>query len=261
MLSYLHGYHAGNQADLHKHAVLAALLATMTQNAAPMSYIETHAGAGLYDLGGAEARKTGEAAAGIGRLRIGRPADPYFGAIAAARARFGPDAYPGSPWIARRQLRACDRIWLFELHPREHPALRRHLRAPNVRVARRDGFAGALALAPPMPRRGLVFIDPSYEVKDEYGRTADFIAALLRVWPGAAVLLWYPLLPDDRHAPMTAALLDLLPPRLQGDERRFPPIRERGLTGSGLLLLNAPEGFDLARAGAQAAEAAGRAAR
>lgn len=238
MLSYQHAYHAGNPADLHKHGVLAELLVRLTLKPRPITYVETHAGRGIYDLGSPESRKTGEAAQGIGRLEPD-PATPLGRALAATRAAHGPLAYPGSPLIARLLLRAGDRLHLMELHPAEHAALVAELAGPAVAIHRRDGFEGALALAPPRPRRGLVLVDPSYEIKSDYAATADFARALVAKWPEATVLIWYPILPAGRHATLRAGLRAM--PHLL-DEVAFAPPPARGMTGSGLALVNPPHG-------------------
>ena len=239
MLSYQHAYHAGGPADLHKHMVLAELLARLTVKARGLTVMETHAGRGLYDLAGSEAARTGEAATGIARIATA-PDTPFGKALAATRAAHGPAAYPGSPLVARALLRPQDRQVLMELHPAEHTALRATIGAdPAIAVHRRDGYEGLLALAPPTPRRGLVLVDPSYEVKTEYADAAAFVRRLIARWPEAAVLVWYPLLPEGRHA----ALLDGLrpfAPRI--DEVAFTPKPARGMTGSGLALVNGPFG-------------------
>lgn len=238
MLSYQHAYHAGGPADLHKHIALAELLARLTAKPRGISYVETHAGRGLYDLSGAEAAKTGEAVQGIGRLAPD-PALPFGHALAATRAAHGPDAYPGSPLVARAMLRPQDRLTLMELHPAEHRALRAVLAGDAVAIHRRDGFEGVLALAPFRPRRGLVLVDPSYEVKDDYDSTARFVRALIAKWPEATVLVWYPLLPAGRHDTLRAGLRPLGPAI---SEVGFDPKPARGMTGSGLALVNAPHG-------------------
>lgn len=249
MLSYQHAYHAGGPADLHKHIVLAELLARLTVKRRPISYLETHAGRGVYDLAGPEAGKTGEAAQGIGRLAPDPAATPFGRALAATRAKWGAEAYPGSPAIARALLRPEDRLTLMELHPAEHGALRKALAGPGVAIHRRDGFEGALALAPLQPRRGLVLVDPSYEVKSEYAAAGSFVRRLLAKWPEAAVLVWYPLLPAGRHEDLLAAL-GPLPTRV--DEVLFDPAPPRGMTGSGLALVNAPHGAEAAFGAAHA---------
>lgn len=251
MLSYQHAYHAGGPADLHKHAALAELLASLTAKPRGITYAETHAGRGLYDLAGAEALKTGEAAAGIARAAPAQDT-PFGQALAAVRAAHGPDAYPGSPLVARALLRPQDRCVLMELHPAEHAALTRALPAGSAEIHRRDGYEGVLALAPLRPRRGLVLVDPSYEVKDEYAAAAAFVLRLARKWPEASLLVWYPLLPAGRDAALREGLRPLRP---RIDEVVFDPPPPRGMYGSGLALVNAPHGAAalLARARAQAA--------
>lgn len=242
MLSYQHAYHAGGPADLHKHIVLAELIARLTVKPRAISYLETHAGRGLYDLTAAETLKTGEAAQGIDRLAPS-PATPFGRALAAVRAAAGPTAYPGSPAIARALLRAQDSLTLMELHPAEHAALRKALAGPGVAIHRRDGLEGGLALAPMTPRRGLVLVDPSYEVKTEYTEVAGFVRRLVAKWPEVAVLVWYPLLPAGRHRELITGLHPLA---VRVDEVRFDPEPARGMTGSGLALLNAPHGAEAA---------------
>jgi len=241
MLSYQHAYHAGNRADLHKHAALARLLVALTAKPRGISYFETHAGRGLYDLSSSEAAKTGEAAEGV--LAAAPPPGPFADVLARVRALHGPMAYPGSPLIARMLTREQDRLTLMDLHPGEHAALRRALRGPGVAIHRRDGYEGTLALAPPTPRKGLVMIDPSYEVKDEYDRVPEFVKSLVARWPEAVVLIWYPILPDGRHE----RLLKGLPPLpAQRHEVTFDPAPAKGMTGSGLVGVNLPYGFSLA---------------
>lgn len=243
MLSYQHAYHAGNLADLHKHSVLAELLARLTAKPRGLTYLDTHAGRGLYDLAAPEALKTGEAAQGIGRVAAPDPASPFGRALAAIRAAHGDTAYPGSPAIARALLRPQDRLVLCDLHPAEHAALRRHLAGEGVAIHRADGFQTGLALAPFAPRKGLVLVDPSYEVKSDYEATAAFARRLLAKWPEATLLIWFPLLPAGRHAALLAGLAPL-PHRV--DAVAFYPAPARGMTGSGLALVNPPHGAETA---------------
>lgn len=245
MLSYQHLYHAGNLADVHKHAVLARVLDYLTRKDKPLSYIETHAGRGVYDLDADEAVKTGEAAAGIA-LAEGwfPPAHPYRQRLAETRAAHGPRAYPGSPLIAALGLRESDTIHLAELHPGEV----RHLRAAaapwGAHVHQRDGFDLALALTPPTPRRGLMLIDPSYEVKADYEAIPKHLAHIHRKWNVGILILWYPLLTGAPHAAMLRALTQGFPEALRS-EVRFPPAREgHRMEGSGLFIVNPPFGLD-----------------
>ncbi len=243
MLSYQHIYHAGNLADVHKHAALAWSLQYMTQKPKPFSYLETHAGRGLYHLDAAEARKTCEAAQGIAKVEGWfAPDHPYRKAIAAIRDQHGPDAYPGSPVIADAILRPGDRMSLAELHPQEVKALRAAI--PFARVEQRDGCEMLRALCPPDPRRGLCLIDPSYEVKDDYRTLPPVIARTHRVWAVGCIILWYPILEGAAHVPMLATLEEALPDGLR-HEVRFPPARPgHRMTGSGLFVVNPPYGLD-----------------
>ena len=258
MLSYQHLYHAGNAADVHKHALLAWMLDYLTAKDKPLSYIETHAGRGLYDLGADEAVKTGEAAAGIARMEARfAPDHPYRRRLAEVRARFGPTAYPGSPLIAALSLRDGDPIHLAELHPQEFRALQVNLGPWGAHVQARDGFEMALALTPPTPRRGLMLIDPSYEVKADYDRLPRLIGQITRKWNVGTVALWYPMLKDAPHRAMLAELQALFPEALRA-ETRFPPARDgHRMVGSGLFVVNPP--FGAAEEADRIAEAIGRA--
>lgn len=243
MLSYQHAYHAGNAADVHKHALLAVVLDYMARKPKPLSYIETHAGRALYDLSGIEARKTGEAAAGLHRMeRWFAPAHPYARALAAARDLAGPQAYPGSPLIARTLLRPEDRITLAELHPQERAALARAL--PGTEIRGEDGPAMAMALMPPTPRRGALLIDPSYEMKGEFAAMPRLLARLHRRWGVGVLMLWYPLLASGAHAPLRTGLRALAIDGALHHEVRFPPARAgHGMIGSGIYTINPPWGL------------------
>lgn len=244
MLSYQHLYHAGNLADLHKHALLAWVLEYMTAKDKPLSYIETHAGRGLYALDAPEAQKTGEAQAGILRLEQGfAPDHPYRRAIAATRAVYGPAAYPGSPLIAAHLLRPQDGLTLAELHPQEFAALYQAMAGHRAHLRHADGLELALALCPPTPRRGVLMIDPSYEVKSDYVTLPKLVTDIRRKWNVGVIMLWYPVLLSEPHAPMLASLA-AQHPDLAVFETRFPPIREgHRMIGSGLAVLNAPWGM------------------
>lgn len=243
MLSYQHAYHAGNLADVHKHALLAWTLDYLTAKPKPMSYIETHAGRGLYHLDAPEARKTGEAAAAA-RLREGfAPGHPYARAMAQTRERFGATAYPGSPLIAALALREDDVPVLAELHPQERAGLDAALQPFGLTARGEDGLALALAVTPPQPRRGLMLIDPSYEVKDDYDRLPRLIGQVHRKWNVGIVMLWYPILARAAHGPMVNALMQDHPQALR-HEVAFGPAREgHGMVGSGLFVLNPPWGL------------------
>lgn len=244
MLSYQHAYHAGNLADVHKHALLASTLDYLTRKDKALSYFETHAGRGLYQLDGSEARKTGEAAQGIGRVADWfAPDHPYTRARAVVAAEHGASAYPGSPLIAAALLRGFDNMTLAELHPAEVVALRATMPQRYVQILQEDGLAMALSRTPPEPRRGVMLIDPSYEIKTDYDRIPDLIAKLHRKWNVGVVMLWYPILANHAQSQMVQNL------RMQFDgalshEVRFAPARPgHGMIGSGIFVLNPPFGL------------------
>lgn len=245
MLSYQHAYHAGNLADLHKHALLARMLALLVRKPKPLSYLETHAGRGLYQLDSAESARTGEAESGIGRaLAQGwlPPDHPLLAALAATKAKHGAAAYPGSPLIALHFLRPDDRAHLAELHPQEYQALARVAR--SVDRHRLDGFQMARSLCPPTPRRGLLLIDPSFEVKADYDQIPGFIAEIARKWNVGIIALWYPVLTDRRHVPMLDRLRADHPNALVS-QVAFPAARPgHGMVGSGMFVVNPPWGIE-----------------
>ncbi len=248
MLSYQHIYHAGNLADVQKHALLAWTLRYLTQKDKPLSYIETHSGRGLYHLDATEAVRTGEAVAGIGRVRREGWFDsdhPMARVLDTIQASHGVQAYPGSPLIAANLLREQDSLHFAELHPQEHTALSLALSPFGAKVYRQDGFELAQSLMPPTPRRGMMLIDPSYEVKAEYDRLPGVIAKLRRKWNVGVIALWYPILTDARHKAMISSLKSAGYPKTICHEVTFPPAREgHRMVGSGMFMLNAPFGIE-----------------
>lgn len=248
MLSYQHSYHAGCLADVHKHALLSVLLTNLIQKERPLSYVETHSGRGVYDLDSKDSQKTGEAEQGIKALQKSNvfPKDhPYMRTLLASQSRRGQNIYLGSPAFAKEILRPQDDLYLMELHPQEIKYLYRHFRDENVHIHFRDGYEGALAIAPPKARRGLVLIDPSYEVKTEYQECVAFIKKLHRKWPEAVIALWYPMLAAGHYKEMLKALEALSFPKC--DHRSFQyahPDDVSGLFGTGLYLINTPWGVD-----------------
>jgi len=257
MLSYQHIYHAGCNADVHKHSALALILAALVAaDKTPLCFVETHAGRGAYDLASAEAKKTGEAKTGVMRLAGKELPPPLMAYLRAVTKKRG--EYPGSPLIAARLLRPQDRLHLCELHPREYEALVQNMGGDKrASFYKADGYQTALDIAQQAPGRGLVLIDPSYEIKDEYTQVADFSAALHRAWPEAVILLWAPLLAAGRHEVLTAALEHSHGAALWRDEAHFAaPGSVRGMYGSLLAGLNIPEAVkdDLALSGNWCAE-------
>lgn len=244
MLSYQHAFHAGNLADIHKHALLAWMLDYLTRKDKPLSYIESHAGRGLYHLDSAEALKTGEAEQGIAAHSDWfDAAHPYARACEKLRETHGETAYPGSPLIAAHLLRDTDSLHLGELHPAEFDALRSVLRH-RAKINKQDGMEMALALAPPTPRRGLLLIDPPYEIKDDYDTLPRQIAQLTRAWNVGIIALWYPILASGAHHAMVQKLTSQHSDALH-HEVRFPPARPgHGMVGSGMFIINPPYGLE-----------------
>lgn len=241
MLSYQHMYHAGSLADVHKHILLARALTHMTRDSSPMLYAETHSGRGRYNLDAPEAQKTGEAAAGIDTLLRDKRLDPDEPFLTALRRFQGQNKrlYPGSPSIAAKMLRREDMLWLWELHPREHAVLQRlFARDRRTQVFNADGTLGLPMRLPPKaatPKRGLILIDPSYELKGEYETLPSFIRRLRQRWPQGAGMLWYPMLPALRHEAMVAAIRDNHNDLQQHEAIWSEPYAARGLYGSGVV--------------------------
>jgi 23S rRNA (adenine2030-N6)-methyltransferase len=210
-MNYRHAFHAGNFADVLKHAVLARLLVHLCQKPAAFRVIDTHAGAGLYDLAGPEAARSGEWRDGIGRLfdaAIAEPARgmlaPYLDAVAALNPAGKLTSYPGSPALVRAFLRSQDRLIACELEPNAAAALARYLHGDRrSKAVAIDGWTALNAYVPPKERRGLVLIDPPFEDVGDFPRLAQALAAAHRKWASGSYLLWYPV--KERDAPDTLA--------------------------------------------------------
>lgn len=249
-MNYRHAFHAGNFADCVKHALLVWIVRALGRKPASFRVLDTHAGAGAYDLGSDEARRGGEWQAGIGRL-LGVEDGPLADYAALAREAGAPARYPGSPALVRALLRPEDRLVCVELRPEEHAALRARFRGdPQVAVHRRDGWEALRALTPFPERRGLVLIDPPFEVPGEFGRLAEGLALVARRFRGAVQAAWYPV---KHRAPVrafhaevqAAGLRDVVAAELWLRE----PTDPGRLNGCGLLVANSPWGFE-AEAGA-----------
>lgn len=246
MLSYQHAYHAGCLADVHKHAAQLMVLQALVADSPRLTYVETHSGRGLYRLDSAEAAKTGEAKAGVLKLLRERRLPPqlaYSQTLRRVKSRYGEHAYPGSPLLAQMTLRPQDQLHCFELHPAEYGALSRHCKSRNTRLYKQDGYAGLARLQRgKTPKTVMVMIDPSFEVKAEYLQAAEAVQRLLRQWPQAVVLLWYPLLKAGHHTAMVAALEQAGLTGYWHQEIRFcAPESVRGMYGSGLVMANMPQ--------------------
>ncbi len=195
MLSYRHSYHAGNHADVLKHIVQIEILQHLIKKEAAFDYIDTHAGAGLYNLQSEHASKLQEYTQGIAKLNESEwpELSTYFDILAKNNSAGKLNFYPGSPLIATHFLRKKDRAWLYELHPKDAELLLKSTaKIRNVRVMRDDGFKGLLSLLPPVSRRGLVLIDPSYEIKTDYGKVFSVIDEAYKKFPTGTYALWYP---------------------------------------------------------------------
>jgi 23S rRNA (adenine2030-N6)-methyltransferase len=247
-MNYRHAFHAGNFADVVKHAVLARVIALLKDKPAPFRVIDTHAGAGVYDLAGAEASRTGEWRDGIGRLRDAVLAPPVRDLLAPyldAVAGFNPGGelatYPGSPALVRAWLRAHDRLVACELEPAAAAALAANFRRDaRVRTVAIDGYTALNAYVPPKERRGLVLIDPPFEQPDEFGRLAEALARAQRKWPTGIYLPWYPLKDARAVAAFARRIRELAIPRVLRIEMRVGAGQRARLDGAGLLVVNPP---------------------
>jgi 23S rRNA (adenine2030-N6)-methyltransferase len=257
MLSYRHAFHAGNHADVLKHVVLLQLLRHLGLKEKPFWVIDTHAGAGAYELTAAYARKLAEHKGGIGRLWqcAGLPA-PVADYVDLVR-RFNPDGrlrkYPGSPLFALWTMRGRDRLRLFELHGGDAHRLRENFRNAGKRatVDGTDGFAGMRALLPPPSRRALILIDPSYEKKQDYERVIESLKEALKRFPGGIYAVWYPQLTRVEAQELPQRLQRLSGKWLHASLRvREPSADGFGMHGSGLVVLNPPWTLHDALAGA-----------
>jgi 23S rRNA (adenine2030-N6)-methyltransferase len=252
VLGYRHAFHAGNAADILKHSVLIFCLDYLGRKDTPYLCIDTHAGAGLYSLTDGYALQNREWERGIARLDAGAP-DRAFPVLPAMLERlrvlarnFRPDAedggryYPGSPALIRALLRPRDRAVCFELHPADFVVLT-HVLGTDRRFSlrREDGFAGLKSLLPPPSRRACVFIDPPYEMKEDYKNLPRSLAEALRRFPTGLYIVWYPLL-GNRDAALPETLIGLYRGNRCRAELRTASRTDRGMYGSGLVILNPP---------------------
>ncbi|EJZ23091.1 23S rRNA (adenine(2030)-N(6))-methyltransferase RlmJ [Rhizobium sp. Pop5] len=248
-MNYRHIYHAGNFADVLKHAVLARLIRYMQKKDGAFRVLDTHAGIGLYDLSSEEAQKTGEWLEGIGKLmeaelgpQVSELLEPYLSAIRELNPEGGIRFYPGSPKLARMLFRPQDRLSAMELHPEDYARLHRLFEGDHhVRITELDGWLALGAHLPPKEKRGIVLVDPPFEEEDEYQRLATGLEKAYRRFPGGTYCLWYPL---KKGAPIkefheTLQALDI--PKMLCAELTVRSDRGiTGLTGSGLVIVNPP---------------------
>ncbi|KFG71092.1 23S rRNA (adenine(2030)-N(6))-methyltransferase RlmJ [Microvirga sp. BSC39] len=247
-MNYRHAFHAGNFADVMKHALLVRILAYLQRKETPLRVIDTHAGIGLYDLTGDEAERTGEWIEGIARLdeafapEVEEILAPYRKVIADVRARHGETIYPGSPGIVREILRRQDRGVFVELHPADHAVLSEAFNeVSNLKVMHLDAWTALHALIPPKEKRGLVLIDPPYEKPNELERLGAELLAALKKWPTGVYAGWYPI-KDVGPVDAVAERLHRESPRpgLRLELYVDDPRDAARLNGSGLFVLNPP---------------------
>jgi 23S rRNA (adenine2030-N6)-methyltransferase len=248
-MNYRHAFHAGNFADVHKHAVLVRILVHLRAKPAAFRVVDTHAGAGRYDLLGPEPSRSGEWHDGIARLWNARGPEiaggllaPYLDVVKALNPGGQLRIYPGSPLVAASLLRSQDRLVACELEPKSAALLAKALqgdrRAKSVTI---DGWTALGAYLPPKERRGLVLIDPPFEEAGDFDRLSSALAAACRKWPTGIYLMWYPI--KERTAPDALArkLQRLGVPNILRCELTLgPPRGDAGLVGSGLIIVNPP---------------------
>ena len=246
MLSYRHGFHAGNFADVLKHSLLCLTIAELKKKDKPFIYIDTHAGAGAYFLQSPFAEKTGEYRQGIGRLYSSQTShlllDSYFAGVRSLNTDNKLSHYPGSPEFVRALMRSQDRMQLSELHGSDFAVLQeRYRNNRQISVAQEDGLKNLMKKLPPVQKRGLIFIDPSYEVKEDYSRVVETLAKAYRRFGTGVYCLWYPVIRRETVDNLMAALVETgIKKQLRIEHCILPDSEELGMTGSGLLFINPP---------------------
>lgn len=248
MLSYQHGYHAGNYADVAKHILLSRLLNYLVRKDKSLLYLETHAGRGMYDLASAQATKTNEAQQGVQLLWQVRDRLPaVFSEYMQILAQLNPKVseklhyYPGSPYLAIHQLRQQDRIICCELHPQEFLALER-IKKQGKRVAflAEDGLSQLKALLPPLEKRGLIFIDPTYEIKTDYKTIPLYLSDAYKRFQTGVFVLWYPIVEQRLHEQLLRGLKQIKAEKSLRVEFWLNQKPAKGMLGCGLWIINPP---------------------
>lgn len=246
MLSYRHSFHAGNHADVLKHTVQSLIIEALKEKEKPFRYLDTHAGAGRYLLSGEHAEKTGEYLEGIARLwqQDDLPAElePYMMAVRHFNRSGQLRYYPGSPLIARQLLREQDRLHLSELHPSDFPLLRAEFQKDErARVVRENGYQQLKSQLPPASRRGLILIDPPYELKSDYQDVVKGIQEGYKRFATGTYALWYPVVLRQNIKRLVHALEESGIRRiLQIELAVRPDSDQRGMTASGMIVINPP---------------------
>lgn len=249
-MNYRHIYHAGNFADVLKHAVLARVVAYLGQKEAPFRYIDTHAGTGLYDLSSTEAQKTGEWRDGIGRLldatlpaAAAKVLSPYLDIVRGENGGTNEiTRYPGSPLVARRLMRPGDALVINEAHPDDCERLRETFHKDRLtKVLEIDGWQALKSLLPPKERRGVILVDPPFEVAGEFDRMLEGLADVTKRFATGTLIFWYAI-KDERAVERfkRKAAETNIPKLLSVELFVAAPSPDTGLTGTGLLILNPP---------------------
>lgn len=245
-MNYRHSFHAGNSADVVKHSLLIALVRALQLKESPLTLIDTHAGCGLYDLGGDEAQRTGEATQGVLRAFADTTPllDDYRAAVQAVNAGAELRLYPGSPRFLAQLLRPQDFLILNEKHPEDVYALRGAMRGTSAAVHQRDAYELWLALLPPRTARGVVVVDPPYEQTDERARITATLAAATRKWAHGVTVIWYPLKDRATHVRWKAQLRKLgIPKFLVVEHWLYDSDQPDIYNGAGLFIVNPPYAF------------------
>lgn len=246
MLSYRHSFHAGNPADVLKHLVLAQVLGYQTIKDKPLDYIDTHSGAGFFELAAADSQKTQEYLDGIEKLwqHTGKSGalNEYIELIKSFNDTSALAFYPGSPKIAEHFLRRQDKGWFFELHPRDLLLLEENMQGKrSIRVRGENGFAGLIGLLPPASRRACVLIDPPYEIKDDYNTVVQTIIKAHQRFATGTYMIWYPVVDRERIDNMEQGLIDAGIRNIQLFELATEADTDvHGMTASGMIVINPP---------------------
>lgn len=246
MLSYQHGYHAGNRADVLKHAILHEIFSRLAEDDRRILYVETHSGRGRYDLQGAQARKGNEAGPGVLSMLNGAAPKPLRAWVDFIETT-GVNAYPGSPAHAQTLLPKPTRYVLFERHPQEYEALVKAIGTDDrIQIRKADGYAGALKLAPRSGETLVGLVDPSYETSRDIDALALWTPKALKRWPKAVLILWLPLFRDGRESEFGEYLTTLGNCKVYGSRWPVDALKETALEGSAMVVFNGPPAADKA---------------
>jgi len=244
LLSYRHSYHAGNFADVIKHIVIYRILEYLTKKDAAFDYIDTHAGAGLYNLRSGHAEKLQEYTNGIARLerRDWPQLAGYFDILQKFNKPGTLNFYPGSPLITMQFLRPEDRAWLFELHPTDFALLCENTRNnKRVTVSNEDGYKGLLARVPPLSRRALVLVDPSYELKSDYTQVFESVSMAWKKFPTGIYAIWYPVVDRWRAEKLKKYFVTSGIKKIHCYELAiYSDTHHKGMTAAGMIVINPP---------------------